>query len=130
MYFGAFGRVELVRIPFYKKKKLNKGFAFLQYSHEGEKYQALNTPIFNVNGKDIFVKDFIDSKEARRATESQLGLKVYVRNLPDMSDVCNEKQLRLFLEGAVGAEFITNVHFRRSSLDNSFKNSASVFLSD
>ena len=33
-YFGAFGKILKVHIPLFKKKKINKGFAFVEYSTE------------------------------------------------------------------------------------------------
>ena len=110
--FGVFGQIILVSLPKFKKKKTNKGFAFIQFATQLEKFCALRAPIKLINGKEIFVRDCLEQDQARELTLRQSNLKLFVRNL---SGYCTESELASFLDRLLGFDNLEKVQFRYSS---------------
>merc|ERR1719309_833242 len=55
-YFGKFGQIIEVEMPFDKQKNQRKGFCFITFEQEGVVTDLLKTPKQTINGHDVDVK--------------------------------------------------------------------------
>lgn len=55
-YFGKFGNIVEVELPFDKQKNQRKGFCFITFEQEAVVTDLLKTPKQNINGHEVDVK--------------------------------------------------------------------------